>query len=49
MTVQVLVPKELTPEQRELFTQLGDTLGSEITQQPAHRSFFDKVKDALGV
>jgi len=49
VTVQVLVPKELTPEQRELFTQLGDTLGSEITQQPAHRSFFDKVKDALGV
>ena len=49
VTVQVLVPRELSPEQRDLFGQLGETLGSEITQQPHQRRFFDKVKDALGV
>ncbi len=49
VTVQVLVPKQLSPEQRDLFQQLSETLGSEITTAPGHRSFFDKVKDALGV
>jgi molecular chaperone DnaJ len=49
VTVQVVIPRQLTDEQRDLFAQLADTLGSEIQQQPPHRSFFDKVKDALGV
>jgi len=49
VTVHVIVPRDLSPEQRELFERLADTMGSEIQQQPAHRSFFDKVKDALGV
>ena len=49
VTVQVLVPRELSPEQRDLFAQLADSLGSEVTQQPHQRGFFDKVKDALGV
>ncbi|HET7094803.1 MAG TPA: molecular chaperone DnaJ [Thermomicrobiales bacterium] len=49
VTVQVLVPKQLTPEQRAIFQQLSDTLGSEITTAPGQRTFFDKVKDALGV
>jgi hypothetical protein len=44
-----MTPKQLTPEQRALFQQLGDTLGNAITQQPAQRGFFDKIKDALGV
>ena len=48
VTVQVVIPRQLDDEQRELFMQLADTLGSEVTQQP-HRGFFDKVKDALGV
>jgi len=48
VTVQVVVPRQLNDEQRDLFLQLADTLGSEVTQQP-HRGFFDKVKDALGV
>ena len=48
VTVQVVIPKQLDDEQRELFLQLADTLGSEVTQQP-QRGFFDKVKDALGV
>ncbi len=49
VTIQVLIPHDLTPEQQNLFEQLGETLGSEIQPQPHTRSFFDKVKDALGV
>ena len=48
-TVHVVVPRELNDEQRSLFEQLAETMGSEIQQQANHRSFFDKVKDALGV
>jgi len=46
--VQVETPTELTEEQRELFEQLADTFGSEITPQPTGRGFFDKVMDFLG-
>ena len=49
VTIHVMTPKQLSPEQRELFKQLGESLGNAITQQPAQRGFFDKVKDALGV
>jgi molecular chaperone DnaJ len=49
VTVHVVVPRELNDEQRSLFEQLAETMGSEIQQQANHRSFFDKVKDALGV
>ena len=49
VTIQVIVPKQLDDQQRELFARLAETLGSEVTQQPPHKSFFDKVKDALGV
>jgi molecular chaperone DnaJ len=49
VTAQVVVPRQLTDEQRDIFEQLAETLGSEIQQQPPHRSFFDKVKDVLGV
>src|SRR5215211_856139 len=49
VTIHVMTPKQLSPEQRELFEQLGDLLGNTITQQPAQRGFFDKIKDALGV
>jgi molecular chaperone DnaJ len=49
VTVQVITPRHLTEEQRALLEQLGASLGSEIQQQPPQRSFFDKVKDALGV
>ena len=49
VTVQVITPRDLTEEQRLLFEQLAASIGSEITQQPPQRSFFDKVKDALGV
>ncbi len=47
VTVQVVVPKELSDEQRQLFTQLASSLGKEVTQQPNNRGFFDRVKDVL--
>jgi molecular chaperone DnaJ len=50
VTIHVVIPKSLTPEQRDLVEELAQSLGSEVTPQPAnHRGFFDKVKDALGV
>ncbi len=49
VTVHAVTPRDLTPEQRALFEQLAETMGSEVTQQPTHRTFFGKVKDALGV
>jgi len=49
VTVHVVTPRDVTDEQRELLERLAETMGSEITQQPSHRTFFGKVKDALGV
>ena len=49
ITVQVLIPKELTDDQRDLFNLLAQTMGNEVQQQQSQRSFFDKVKDVLGV
>ena len=46
--VQVETPTELTEHQRELFEQLADTFGHEITPQTSGRGFFDKVMDFLG-
>jgi len=47
VTVQVVVPKDLTEEQKDLFSQLASSLGKEVTQQPNNRGFFDRVKDVL--
>lgn len=49
VTIQVIVPKKLSDEQRELFEELASSLGKEVQQQPNNRGFFDRVKDALGV
>ncbi len=46
--VHVLTPTKLTAKQKELFKELGKTLGKEVIQQ-SEKGFFDKVKDALGV
>ena len=46
--VQVETPTQLTENQRELFEQLAETFGREITPQVAGRGFFDKVMDFLG-
>ena len=48
VVVTVATPRKLTPEQRELFEQLGDTLGKEIISQ-REKGFLDRVKDALGL
>jgi molecular chaperone DnaJ len=49
VTIQVVVPKKLSDEQKHLFEQLASSLGKEVQQQPNNRGFFDRVKDALGV
>jgi molecular chaperone DnaJ len=46
--VHVLTPTKLTAKQKELFKELGKTLGKEVIQQ-SEKGFFDKVKDALGM
>ncbi len=45
--VEVRTPTQLTEHQRELFEQLADSLGPEITPQTGGRGFFDKVMDFL--
>jgi molecular chaperone DnaJ len=44
--ITVAIPRSLKPEQRELFEQLADTLGTEVL--PQDRSFLDRFKDLLG-
>jgi molecular chaperone DnaJ len=44
--VSVEVPHSLTEEQRQLFEQLAESLGTEIHLQ--ERGFIDRVKDLLG-
>lgn len=43
--VQVGIPTTLTPEQRELFEKLAETMGSEVRPQSNGRGFFDRVMD----
>ena len=47
VTVQVITPKKLTAEQRELFEQLAESLDSELPRVEGERNFFSRVKDAL--
>lgn len=47
VTVDVMIPKKLSHEQRELFEQLSTTMGGEVTPQPKGKGFFDRVKDAI--
>jgi molecular chaperone DnaJ len=47
VTVHVVIPTQLTSEQRELFEQLDGTL--ERAAMPKEKGFFSKMKDALGV
>jgi len=43
--VNINVPQSLTNEQRELFKELGSSLGKEVI--PQERGFFDRLKDVL--
>ncbi|MGF1505797.1 MAG: molecular chaperone DnaJ [Anaerolineae bacterium] len=46
--VEVEIPKRLTSEQRDLFEQLAETMGTEVKPRSNQRSFFDRVIDWLG-
>jgi len=45
--IHVLTPTKLTKKQRQLFGELGQTLGKEVVHQP-EKGLFQKVRDALG-
>jgi molecular chaperone DnaJ len=47
VTVQVVTPRKLTAEQRELFAQLATTLDADNSRVEGERNFFARVKDAL--
>lgn len=47
VTIQVVTPKKLTAEQRDLFEQLATTLDPETPRVETEKGFFDRVKDAL--
>jgi molecular chaperone DnaJ len=44
--VSIDIPKRISEEQRELFEQLAESMGSEV--RPQERSFLDRLKDVLG-
>lgn len=46
VVLNVEIPRNLTPEQRELFQKLADSLGTEVT--PQERGFFDRLREVLG-
>jgi molecular chaperone DnaJ len=48
VSIQVLTPSNLNEYQRDLLMKLGDTLDKEVVPQ-RERSFFDRVREALGV
>ncbi len=46
--IHVLTPTVLTARQKELFDELGQTLGKEIVHQP-EKGLFAKLRDVLGI
>jgi molecular chaperone DnaJ len=45
ISINVGIPAKLTEEQRALFEQLADTLGSEVQPQANGRGFMGRVMD----
>jgi molecular chaperone DnaJ len=45
--IQVDVPTRLSEEQRALFEQLAQSLGSEVQPQKANKGFFDRMMDFI--
>lgn len=43
--IRVDIPEKLTPDQRELFEQLAQTMGGEVQPQPNGKGFVDRVRD----
>jgi molecular chaperone DnaJ len=46
VVINVEIPQSLDEEQREIFEQLAQSLGTEV--HPQERGFFDKLRDVLG-
>lgn len=46
--LNVDIPTRLSREQRDLFEQLAETLGSEVTPQKAGRGFMDRIAEMFG-
>lgn len=44
--INVEIPKQLDDDQRELFEQLAENLGTDV--HPQERGFFDRLRDVLG-
>jgi molecular chaperone DnaJ len=44
--INIEVPKRLDEDQRDLFEQLAESLGTEV--HPQERGFFDRLRDVLG-
>lgn len=44
--INVEIPSKITPEQRKLFEELAETLGTEV--RPQEKSFVDKLREVLG-
>ena len=45
--VQVAIPKKLSDDQRQLFVDLGETMGKEVIPQQ-EKGIFNHFKEALG-
>jgi molecular chaperone DnaJ len=49
VVLSVEVPSKLTDRQRELFQELGKTLGTEVRPQRAGKGFFEKVSELFNL
>ncbi len=49
ITIDVRIPTQLTDEQRRLFEQLSATFGGSVPEKNESGSFFERMKDALGL
>jgi molecular chaperone DnaJ len=47
VSIHVVTPRQLTPEQKALFEKLAESLGREKAGPENGRGFFDKVRDAI--
>ena len=47
VNIRVMVPKQLSPEQKALFEKLAQSLGRERIAPEEGKGFFDKVRDVL--
>lgn len=48
VVITVQIPTRLTKEQRDMFEELGRSLGSEVIPQKSGRGFLDRVADFFG-